>query len=422
MALHIALAAEILATIFCIYCIYGKKVTWDVKTTVAVLGILVILEIINTYQLGGIFSFLVYVILFVYCKSMFHYSVADTIMSLLLYIIILSPIQFICVSMVNIVISEKQLVRNAIGNVLVLIICMSVLPRCGLHRLQKSILKKSKEMFLLLGFICFIVIILLLQEKICYVIQMQYFVFAVPAIFMLLYLILKWYTAQAEAEKMKEEIYKIEENAKEYESLLTKVRLRQHELKNHMAAIFSAHYTHKTYEKLVQAQEEYCNKLLSENKYNNLLLLGDNVLAGYLYGKFQEAEADGIEIRYKIAAKADNMQVPTYYVIEMLGILFDNAVESLKNSGKKIISFEVCEKDDRYEFCVKNPFPYVPYDEISEWFRLGKSGKGDDRGLGLYHLKCLCEEWNCDVGCRNIETEQCNWIVFTLKTDKADNE
>lgn len=421
MTLHIALTAEILATISCLYCIYGKKVTWDVKTTVAVLGSLVILEIINTYQMGGGFSFLVYVLLFIFCKSEFHYSVADTILSLLLYIIILSPIQFLCVSMINIVISEKQLVRNAIGNVLVLIICMSVLPRCGLHRLQKSILKKSKEVLLLLGFVCFIIMILLLQEKIYYAIQMQYFIFAVPAILILLYLILKWHTAQAEAEKMKEEIYKIEENAKEYESLLTKVRLRQHELKNHMAAIFSAHYTYKTYEKLVQAQEEYCNKLLCENKYNNLLLLEDKVLAGYLYRKFQEAEADGIEIKYKIAVKADKIQVPVYYIIEMLGILFDNAVESLKISEKKIISFEVCETKDGYAFHIKNPFPYVPYDEISEWFKLGKSGKGSERGLGLYHLKCLCREWNCDIGCRNIEMEQHNWIVFTLKTGKVES-
>ena len=421
MPLHIALVAEILATIFCIHCIYGKKVRWDVKTTGTVLGILAILEIINHYQLGGIFSFLVYIILFVYCKSKFKGSMKETLISLILNMVIMTSMQFICISLIDIVVSEMQLVRNAIGNVLVLIICISILPKCGLHRIQNNILKRSRQIILFLSFICFIVTILLWQEKIYYAIQMQYFVFAIPAIFMLLYLILKWYTAQEEADRMEEEIHRVGEHVKEYESLLTKVRLRQHELKNHVAAIFSAHYTHKTYEKLVQAQEEYCNKLLSENKYNNLLLLGDKVLAGYLYGKFQEAEADGIEIKYRITTKADKIQVPTYYVIEMLGILFDNAVDALKNCEKKIISFEVCEKDDRYEFCVKNPLPYVSYDEISEWFKLGKSGKGSERGLGLYHLKCLCEEWKCDVGCRNIEMEQHNWIVFTLKTDKADN-
>lgn len=87
--------------------------------------------------------------------------------------------------------------------------------------------------------------------------------------------------------------------------------MRQHEFKNHIAAIFSTHYTYKTYEKLVQAQEEYCKKILDENKYNSLLLLGDKILAGYLYGKFQEAEDDGIEIDYKVASKIEKTQVPT---------------------------------------------------------------------------------------------------------------
>lgn len=422
MMLHIALVAEILATIICVHCIYGRKIKLDVKTVGAILGILIILEISNAFPLGGMLSLGGYLILFVYCKSEFHYSVGKTIISLLLYIIILSSIQFACVSLVNIVVSDKQLVRNVIGNIFVLIICMSVLPKCRLHRLQSRICERSRQVILLLGFMCLIVMMLLLQEKIFYKIQMQYFVFAVPAIFLLLYVMFKWYTAQTEVEKMEEEIHRVEENAKEYEGLLTKVRLRQHELKNHMAAIFSAHYTYKTYEKLVQAQEQYCNKLLSENKYNSLLLLGNNILAGYLYRKFQEAEADGIEIKYKITAKVDKNQPPTYYLIEMLGILFDNAVESLRISGEKIISFEVCETDDGYEFYIKNPFPYVPYNEISEWFKLGKSGKGSGRGLGLYHLKCLCEEWKCDIGCRNTEIEQSNWIVFNLKIGKVDNE
>ena len=99
----------------------------------------------------------------------------------------------------------------------------------------------------------------------------------------------------------------------------------------------------------------------------------------------------------------------------MLGILFDNAVEALKGSSEKVISFEVYELSDGYEFTVKNPFRYASYDEISQWFQLEKSEKGVGRGLGLYHLKRLCEEWKCDIVCRNEEIEQSNWIVFTLK-------
>lgn len=422
MLLHIALVMEILATFICIHCIYGRRVEIHVKMILAFLSILIVLEIINNYQLNGIFSFLVYIILFLYCKTEFKSLAVEIVISLLLYIIVLTSMQFICLSLVNIVIPQEELFRNVVGNALILAICGGILSKCGLHRLQESLHRKSKYVMAILGFMCLIVMIMLLQGKIDYEVQMQYFVLAVPAIIMLLYSISKWYTAQTRAEKMEEEIHKAEENTKECENLLTKVRLRQHEFKNHIEAIFSAHYTYKTYENLVQAQEEYCKKLLDENKYNDLLLLGNNILVGYLYRKFQEAEEDGIEINYIVTAKLDKVQVPIYYVVEMLGILFDNAVEALKKSTQKIIFFEVCESRDEYEFSIRNPFHYVSYDEISGWFQFGNSEKGNGRGLGLYHLKCLCDEWQCDIICKNIEFNKNNWIVFTLKMRKADNK
>lgn len=419
MMLHVALVAEVLATILCIHCIYGKKVTFDAKTVGAMLGILAILEVANSCQMGGILSFSIYVVLFIYCKSKFRSSIMETLVSLILCIIVATSMQFMCFSFVSIVLPCGIYTRNAIGNILILAVFCITFSVCNLHRLQEVLCKKSKYVMLLSGFMCLIVMMMLLQGKAFYKVQMKYFVLVIPAIILLLYSILKWFTAQNEAERMEKEVQKAEENAKSYENLLTKVRLCQHELKNHIAAIFSAHYTYKTYEKLVQAQEEYCKKILDENKYNSLLLLGDKILAGYLYGKFQEAEDDGIEIDYKVAAKIEKTQVPTYYLIEMLGILFDNAVEALKNTHKKVISFEACESQNEYEFSIKNPFPYVSYDEITEWFKLDKSEKGSGRGIGLYHLKCLCEEWHCDLECRNVEIEQDNWIAFILKVKKS---
>ena len=421
MMMHVALVAEVLATILCIHCIYGKKVTFDAKTVGAMLGILSILEVANSCQMGGILSFSIYVILFIYCKSKFRSSIMETLISLILCIIVATSMQFMCFSFVSIVLPCGIYTRNAIGNILILAVFCITFSACNLHRLQEILCKKSKYVMLLSGFMCLIVMMMLLQGKAFYRVQMKYFVLVIPAIILLLYSILKWFTAQNEAERMEKEVQKAEENVKSYENLLTKVRLCQHELKNHIAAIFSAHYTYKTYEKLVQAQEEYCKKILDENKYNSLLLLGDKILAGYLYGKFQEAEDDGIEIDYKVAAKIEKTQVPTYYLIEMLGILFDNAVEALKNTHKKVISFENCESQNEYEFSIRNPFPYVSYDEITEWFKLDKSEKGSGRGIGLYHLKCLCEEWHCDLECRNVEIEQDNWIAFVLKVKKADN-
>ena len=263
--------------------------------------------------------------------------------------------------------------------------------------------------------------LMLVQGKVLYQIQTLQFILVIPAVFLLLYSALKLYIEQTENERMEKELDITAKTSETYENLLTKVRLRQHELKNHIAAIFSTHYTYKTYEKLVQAQEEYCQKILDENKYNNLPLLGNNILVGYLYGKFQEAETDGITITYLIRAKISEMSIPIYYVIEMLGILLDNAMEALKLSTEREIFFEASESKIEYIFSIRNPYHYVAYDEITEWFQLGRSEKGSGRGLGLYHLKCLCEEWHCDIDCRNIEIEQTNWIVFSIKIKKADS-
>lgn len=422
MMMHVALVAEILATFFCIHCIYGKKVTFDVKTIGAILSILVTLEIINKYQLDGVYSFIVYIIFLIYCKAKFNSSFVETLISLVLCMIVLTSVQFVCLLTVSMTGIEMEYVRDAVSNTMLLIASVVLFPNMKMNKLQKSLYRNSKFVLVLSGFMCLIVIIVLLFGKVFNEIQVEYFVLVIPAIFLLLYSIFMWFTAQSEAERIETELLQTEEKSKDYESLLMKVRLRQHEFKNHLAAIFSAHYTYKTYENLVRAQEEYCKKIVNENRYNNLLLLGNKIIVGYLYGKFQEAEDDGITIAYKINTKIDTISIPAYYVIEMLGILFDNAMEALKGAAKKEISFEISELNHTYIFLIQNPYRYVTYDELLEWFKLGKSDKGNERGLGLYHLKCLCEEWHCEIECRNVEIDQNNWISFRLMIGMADSK
>lgn len=52
---------------------------------------------------------------------------------------------------------------------------------------------------------------------------------------------------------------------------------------------------------------------------------------------------------------------------------------------------------------------------------MGTSSKGINRGIGLYHVKELCEEWNCNIFCENIEIEGKNWIQFDLEMCKEVN-
>lgn len=419
---HFTIIAEILTMFIGIYCIYGGRPTLDRKTLGTFFGILFVLEIINCNQLNGLYTFLTYIIIFAYCKARFRCSIVEAIISLVLCIALITfaqiPSFFI---VINILPTADEYTQYAVINIITLAIFVVLFYTKGLHRLKKSMRRHNKFVIVSLFFMSAITMIILFEMKLFHVVYIQYFFLAIPAIVLLLYAIVKLDTAQSETESMKERLDEMEGNKANYENLLTKVRLRQHAFKNHMETIASFHYTHKTEEDLMQMEETYCRQLLEENKYNELLLIGNNILAGYLCGKFQAAENEGIKIDYKIASKISQCGVSMYHVIEMLGILFDNAMEAVKDMTEKNFFFSVCEVDDEYEFLIRNPFPYVSYKEIEAWFRFEKSAKGDERGLGLYHLKCLCKEWNCTISCRNMEIDNKNWIVFSLRIEKTDS-
>lgn len=420
MILHIALVAEMLATFICIHCIWGRKFRLNTRTIVAIVWILMILEMANYYHLGGIFSFLGYVILCVYCKYEFKSSIVKTIVNFFVVVIVMTIIQFASMAFIEICIPGSVEINTMLCN-MGSVICVVLLSKTRIDNVAKSFCKKNIFLFSLLSFMCAVALAILLQKKIFYGVQFYYFVLVVPAIIMILFLISKWYTIQNILENMEKEKHLAEEAHVKYHDLLLKVRLRQHEYKNHLSAILSTHYTYKTYDKLVRAQEEYCENMISNNKYNSLLLIKDSVLAGFLIGKFEEAKIRGITIDYAVPALIENYTVPKYHVVEMLGILLDNSIEALENGDDKRLFFEIAEKKNRYMFLIRNPNKYVPYESITEWFILERSEKGSGRGLGLYHLKCLCDEWNCDIICRNIEIECKNWIEFVLEINKADN-
>ena len=88
----------------------------------------------------------------------------------------------------------------------------------------------------------------------------------------------------------------------------------------------------------------------------------------------------------------------------------------------KGISFSVAADEYSYYFKIRNQFAYVPYAEIEQWFKLGGSTKGEGRGLGLHHVKSLCNEWEMGIRCENIEIGQENWIMFTLIVKSAGSQ
>ena len=409
---------EILSIIACIHSIYGKKPQFNRASFTLLSTLMTLVSVINYYQLNGLFSWILYIPIFIYCWIVFKKSLARTVLHLVISIILLALIQFIMLVITMMICPNNLLIRNFLACIGCLMVCVWMLPVLPLRGLSSPIHHRGFYLTLL-GIISAIVFFMLFQVKYLGHIQIASFIFAVPLMLLLLVMLGKWNIQQASVEHMSKELHTVNYMQKSYAKLLTNVRLRQHGFKNHLAAILGAHYTYNSYEKLVRAQEEYCHRLLQESRFDGLLHLGNNVLAGFLYEKFQQLEAEGAVPEYKIEAHPKDCLLPTYYLIEILGILLDNALEAIQTQEEKKICLTFSETENQYLFLVCNRSIHRSYQEIEQWFQMGVSSKGNERGLGLYHVRCLCQEFDCNICCQNRELDGENWIEFILYIGKG---
>jgi len=416
MWMQVVYLCEVFATLACIHSIYGEKVRWNIRPIVFCMSLMVIYEVANNIQNGGIFSLVAYIPIFLYCKRTFGKSVLQTLAKIVWMVIILTAIEFLCLLIIANFITENVSSRYVVTSLLVLVISLMVLPKINISKVQL----RSRPARTFLGIALLIAFLLVLEGKIMRRVNMSLFFFIIPALLMILYLLVKWVTSQAEVDIMKREISVANKMNEKYGELVDDIRVKQHGFKNHITAILSSHYTYKTYERLVEVQDRYCDILMHENRFSNLLKINDKVLVGFLYDKFMEIEADGIDIKYSIYSSVDSYTISSYYLIEILGVLLDNAVEYIKECEEKKLLLVIKENENKYVLSVSNISKYVPYEEIENWFQKGVSSKGMNRGLGLYHVKKLCQELGCDISCRNIDYENNNWIEFSVGIRKAD--
>ena len=156
--------------------------------------------------------------------------------------------------------------------------------------------------------------------------------------------------------------------------------------------------------------------MIKENRYNKLLKAGNPLLIGFLYGKLVEIEKLGIRISYQISVGDLKVDIPTYKLVEILGNLLKNAVEAIQRSEiDSEIYISVIEIDGILEIEVRNRSEFIQYSVIEAFFKKGYSKKGRNRGLGLFNVKTICNEYLLQIFCENKIIDNKNWLSFTIK-------
>lgn len=231
----------------------------------------------------------------------------------------------------------------------------------------------------------------------------------------------EWQKAIAEAERKKAQLEMNRLYYEAYDELILLIRERQHDMKNHINAILGMIYTTNNYEELVENQKQYCDDVVEKSRETKLLLsIGNPLIAGFIYRKFQEAQKSKITIECKEVSKDSNYLIPEYELIEMLGILLDNAIEAL-NENEEIernIYVRIDDRDDQFLVSVSNKSKVFGPDEICKFFQKDFTSKGKGHGIGLTKLKRMVQEKDGDIIVTNEDIEGNNYLQFCIVLQK----
>ena len=404
---RICVVLEALSVVICLHHLYWKKFRFDIVTVSFLTIEMITMQAIDYFGWPSELSMLFYPIVAIYCVIEFGFDLKKLIINNVLYLIVIGILQVFLMILFGMFSTHQVIVgiRLLVLNSVILAIVVLVFPKFKVRYLTD--LLKDKEKVLLVSFIVCVAIIifwLVYFKGINYLKWFdlfQYMLFSI-CIIMIGLLMLKMGKYKIKSKEIETELKMHKLYADSFDNLIDNFRSKQHEFYNHINTIYSQHYIYDTYDELVDAQKNYCEMVVIDNRFNKLLNTGNPVIIGFLYGKFVEIDKLGVDISYRISIEELEIGVPVYKIVEILGNLIGNAVEALvstKKYNKLYVLME--EKEGNFKIEVRNESDYINYKDINLFFIKGYSKKDKNRGLGLFHVKSFCEEYSLKLACIN---------------------
>lgn len=374
---------ELIATVLCINYLYRKRYCFSYIDVLFLMSELIMLESINYFELEPAVSFAGYAIIFIYSKIKFRRDNKTTIINLVLYLIVGVVLQLL----INIPLLLLEPYINV--DVLVLIINALFIAATAfigykgfLYALSECVMKRNWVVNAVIA--CCLISVLCILVVYRYTESFRdtdYIIYGI-LIFLLCALVMVWQKTYDESSERKRELEMHNTYGKIYSGLIDSVRSNQHAFSNHLTAIKAMLYRVSD-EDARDEIEKYVSEVFKDNRYSVLLSNSNSIFTGFLYYKFTEAERKGLSVDYDVTIDSLKSVIPIHKLVDITGILIDNAVEAALSCGGKKITCRVNEYCDSIHIFVMNPYPLVSRDEIKNYVKKGYSTKGTGRGLGL---------------------------------------
>lgn len=384
----------------------------------------VLMSVIRFGKMNQSVSMIIYVLLIMYCICEFGTNVKQLVVNMILLAVIMMGIELaalIILQSLGAGIKGYEDISVVFANGIIVLIVLKMYKKLDLYAISVSFQRNGRLVAILLLLESSLVFFLIFEYKILQgkvpvqtiIISGILVLTVILCIHGLLYRI-KYQEKQAELEAYK--TYSVA-----FSDLITQIRARQHEFDNHISALCNLHYICKDYDELVSEQSKYAKDVIGNNRFHRLLVSGNPVIAGFLYGKLSSIQEQGIEVTYTFHISEFTSKIPVYLVVELIGNLLKNAVEAVKTQQvEKQIHLSCTENENEFCLGVRNRSKKIPLDEMGRFFEKGYSSKGSGRGLGLYNVKEICEKYGVDIVCDNTEVDDKNWFFIELHIKKSD--
>lgn len=198
-------------------------------------------------------------------------------------------------------------------------------------------------------------------------------------------------------ERKKKQTYEDEKWLKQYtvqyEALIQEVRRRQHDYKNEIQTIKMACATG-----VDEVTLDVIRECEEAEQYTGILNGCENpIIAGLVYSKVREFENQGVATLCRVQMRNSELSLEIREVIDIIGILLDNAFECTSKQEKKKMKFDIKETEKGLLLSTCNPSPYISYSEILEMFEAGFSTKGKNRGIGLHTVRQFVKKCHGEI-------------------------
>ena len=419
------IALEAVAVLLLLHALYGKKMRWDKYSVGFVVLDCVLMSVIRFGKMNQSVSMIIYVLLIMYCICEFGTNVKQLVVNMILLAVIMMGIELaalIILQSLGAGIKGYEDISVVFANGIIVLIVLKMYKKLDLYAISVSFQRNGRLVAILLllesSLVFFLIFVYkILQGKVpvqTIIISGILVLTVILCIHGLLYRI-KYQEKQAELEAYK--TYSVA-----FSDLITQIRARQHEFDNHISALCNLHYICKDYDELVSEQSKYAKDVIGNNRFHRLLVSGNPVIAGFLYGKLSSIQEQGIEVTYTFHISEFTSKIPVYLVVELIGNLLKNAVKAVKTQQvEKQIHLSCTENENEFCLGVRNRSEKIPLDEMGRFFEKGYSSKGSGRGLGLYNVKEICEKYGVDIVCDNTEVDDKNWFLIELHIKKSDD-